>query len=444
MKIENNLIKPHDHILLALSGGVDSVCLLYLLKDLQNSLLFVMSAFHLNHNLRGAEADKDEAFVIELCKKLDIPIYTYSKDINTMALNQKKSIEEAAREARYNLLNKCMLDIGANKIATAHHKNDNVETILLNLFRGTGLKGLTGIQPKRGNIIRPLINITKSEIENYCDRHNITYRVDKTNYESDYTRNKIRNLIIPYIEKEMGHSITNPIANVSKILTLDENYLDRTVNELYKKIVISTDSEIKININNFKTLDGAIKQRLIRKILEKYTGSLKGFTQTHIIAITELGSNKKLNLPNSVVVSIVYNDMILSRPKSLKSYEYELKKGDFLYIKEEGFYISLNDIKIYKEDYINTCTKTINCDKIKGRLVVRTKQVGDEIVIKNVGTQKLKKYFINNKIPSSERDMPLVADNSDIVWIINRYVSHKYSQNKGNKWYLQIWEKEEA
>ena len=212
------LIENGDKIVTGVSGGPDSVCLLHVLHVLAGKMNIKVFAIHINHMLRGSESDADEAFTREICSKMGINLRSLAFDINEVSRKERISLEEAGRETRYREFQRFADEIGAARIAVAHNKNDQAETILMNLFRGTGLQGLTGMDYIRGRIIRPLLSITRHEIERYCEENSLGYRIDSSNLKGDFTRNRIRLELIPEINKSFGTDLTESINRMALLL----------------------------------------------------------------------------------------------------------------------------------------------------------------------------------------------------------------------------------
>ena len=263
--LKYDLIENGDKIILGVSGGPDSMCMLNILKDLQNTNLkklnYEIIVAHVNHMIRE-EAIEDEKYVEEYCKKNNIEFYSKSIDIPKIVNTKKIGEEEAGRIARYEFFDELLEKTKANKIAIAHNKNDKVETVLMNELRGSGLSGLKGIEPRRGKYIRPLIEIEREEIEKYCEENKLEPRIDKTNFENIHTRNKLRNCLIPYIKKEFNPNIIETINRLSEIVTEQEKYIDEIVREKYEEINIKeriNNSSIKKEEKNANEIDNTEK-----------------------------------------------------------------------------------------------------------------------------------------------------------------------------------------
>lgn len=269
-----NLIQSGDKIILAVSGGPDSIFMLDILKKIKEKLNFEIIVAHVNHKIRE-EADSDEEYVKNYCKKNQIECYTKRIDVIKYANNKKIGTEEAGREVRYDFFEELLIKTKANKIAVAHNKNDKVETIIMNLLRGTGTLGLKGIEPIRDNkYIRPIIEINRDSIEKYCEENNLNPRIDKTNFENTYTRNKIRNIVIPYIQKEFNPNIIEGISRLSEIATEEDYFINNVTKEKYQEMLINCrEEEIVLNLKIFNAQDKVIKKRLVLYTITKLMGS---------------------------------------------------------------------------------------------------------------------------------------------------------------------------
>ena len=263
--LKYDLIENGDKIILGVSGGPDSMCMLNILKDLQNTNLkklnYEIIVAHVNHMIRE-EAIEDEKYVEDYCKKNNIEFYSKSIDIPKIVNTKKIGEEEAGRIARYEFFDELLEKTKANKIAIAHNKNDREETVLMNELRGSGLSGLKGIEPRRGKYIRPLIEIEREEIEKYCEENKLEPRIDKTNFENIHTRNKLRNCLIPYIKKEFNPNIIETINRLSEIVTEQEKYIDEIVREKYEEMNIKeriNNSSIKKEEKNANKIDNIEK-----------------------------------------------------------------------------------------------------------------------------------------------------------------------------------------
>ena len=295
-----NLIQRGDRIVVAVSGGPDSICLLDILNKIKNKNCQLnpepvaincqtnpepMAIFvaHVNHMIRK-EACEDEAFVRDYCEKNGIEFFSKSIDVEKFANNNKMGTEEAGRFVRYEFFDEVAKKVGANKIAIAHNKNDSAETIIMNILRGTGVSGLKGIEPIKNNkYIRPLINCKREVIENYCEKNSLNPRNDKTNFENVYTRNKVRNIVIPYIKKEFNSNIVETITRLSELVKEDDDFIQNIVKEKYNDLCLGEEEkEIILNLKKFNLEEKVIKSKILLYTITRLMGNTQGVYKIHI------------------------------------------------------------------------------------------------------------------------------------------------------------------
>ena len=311
-----NLIEAGDKIVLGVSGGPDSTAMLVCLYELSKEMKFEIVVCHINHGIRE-NAKSDEEYVKDFCDRLQVPIFVLHANVIEEAKKQKKGIEETGRIIRYNFFEEILEKTGSNKIAIAHNCNDNVETIIMNIMRGSGTLGLKGIEPKSGKYIRPLIEISRESIEEFTEKYNP--RHDESNDENEYTRNKIRNIVIPYIKKEFNPNIVETITRLSSISKEESGFLDRITEQAYKKICLEevynsqNPSTIILDLKAFNLEDFVIRKRLILFSIKKIFGSTKGIEKIHIDDIIKLCSNNignKYLTPNKNIKIVIKNKKI--------------------------------------------------------------------------------------------------------------------------------------
>ncbi|MBP5773068.1 MAG: tRNA lysidine(34) synthetase TilS, partial [Eubacterium sp.] len=366
-------------------------------------------------------------------------------DVPAFAEREGLSEEEAGRYVRYSEFSKYAYEVGATKIAVAHNSNDNAETVLMNLARGTGIKGLGGIPPKRemedanGNVlevIRPILCLSRKEIEDYLNENEIEYRNDSTNDSTDYTRNKIRLEIMPLLENINDNAMQN-ITNASNELADTSDYIEKDVDEAYEEFVTEEGGKLFLSDESF-AIDPIVLTGVIRKMIEHLAGKLKDITRIHVgdvVSLSEKQVGKKIDLPYSIVAEREYEGISLS----CESNEAELEthsKEVIISFEEDDF--DRNHIEELKY------TKWLDYDKIDD-VVVRTRQKGDYIVIDGDGaTKKLKKYFIDEKIPRRERDeVLLVADGNHILWVVGHRISEDVKVTADTKKVVKLEYKDE-
>jgi len=437
---KNKLIEKNDKILIGVSGGPDSMALLYILNELKEELGFSIYVAHVNHGIRKEEADADEEFVKDISKELSIPFYSTKVNMNEYARKNKLTSEEAGRVIRYDFFNKILNEIGGGKIAVAHNKNDQAETLLMRFFRGTGLEGLRGMEYKNNNIIRPLLEVSREEIEEYCNKNNIPVRIDRTNLETIYGRNRIRLEVIPYIMEHYNKGIVDTLSRTSKLMQMDSELISEIVEEKYKNIVVEeSDNSIVLYMGSLNNEHYSIKSRIIRRSIEKLNKSLKGIEEKHINNIISLANEnvtgKSLDMPHNISVAVSYGNLIIKKEnKSGKeSFSYCFNVGDTVYIKELGSTITSKVVNISEVniDVTNRFIKYFDYDKINGRLNIRNRKDGDRFIPLGMnGSKKLKDFFIDEKIPKDKRDyIPIVENSGKIMWVVGYRISEEFKIN---------------
>lgn len=294
-----NLINEDDKILVGVSGGPDSMTLLIIL----HSLGYNLCVAHINHGLRK-NAVLDEEYVLDYCKTNSIPCFV--KHIQLKENLNGMSTEDAGRKARYDFFEEICIKESCTKIATAHNSNDNAETVIMNMIRGSGLSGLKGIEPIRGKIIRPLIEISRKDIEVFCKEKNINPRHDESNDETEYTRNKVRLELIPYIEKNINSNAINNINRMAKIISEEEKFILSMVDEAYKDILVEENigENLVCNLKRFNKLDIVIRKRLVLNLIIKVLGNAKDIEKVHVDDIIKLCENNvggKFLTPNKYI-----------------------------------------------------------------------------------------------------------------------------------------------
>lgn len=315
------LIKNGDNIVVGVSGGPDSMALLNVLINIRkNSNLEIgITVAHINHMIR-IEADEETKYVQNFCDKNNIECFIKREKVEEIAKTQKIGTEEAGRNVRYSFFNEVLKKVNANKIATAHNANDNAETVLMNIIRGTGTSGLKGIEPIRENkYIRCLIDCTRTEIEEYCEEQNLAPKIDKSNMENIYTRNKVRNLLIPYIKENFNPNIITSLNRLSSLASSENDFIQKKVEESYKEVLIKemlgnkaieAKKEIIIDLKKFNKLDLVIKNRLMLYTIGRVLGASKNIEKVHIEDLVKLCSNNignKYLTPNKNIKVMVNN-----------------------------------------------------------------------------------------------------------------------------------------
>ena len=441
-----------DRVIAGISGGADSVCLLFVLLELRDRIGLDLVAVHVNHGLRGENAKRDERFTQELCEKYHVKCEVYRENVELIAKKRKQSVEEAGRIVRREAFEQALIKNKGTKIAMAHHQNDNAETLLLNLARGTGLNGLGGIQPVAGNIIRPLLCLSRNEIESYVETLGCGFCNDETNDEDEYTRNRLRHQVIPVMVEQVNKQAVSHMNETMEQILVIQDYMDIQLASAYENAVEEQpDGSLYILKKEYEHLHEALRSMLLRKCLGDMAGVQKDITIAHVKAVAELfqkQTGKSRNLPYSIEAYREYAHVILKKrtnesckgfsPVQLAVPDKKEIPGTHLTISsrvwEKGHDCSVEDVPQ------KTYTKWFDYDIIQGNLVVRTRKAGDSIVIDKSGnSQKIKSYFINEKIPSAKRDfVPILADDKDIMWILGYRMSSAYQVTEQTRRILEI------
>lgn len=314
---DNNLINEGDKIVIGVSGGPDSICLLHLLNNLKDTLKITIYVAHINHSIREV-ADMETKYVQDFCKKIGVECFVKKEDILSLAKKQKKGTEEVGRQVRYSFFDEVLEKTNSNKIATAHNSNDRAETVILNILRGSGISGLKGIEAIRDQkYIRPLINTDRESIEKYCEENKLEPQIDETNKENIYTRNKVRNVVIPYIKKEFNQNIIKTINRLSTVATEENDYLMKITKQEYANISNIENGIITLDLKRFNNLELVIKRRLILYTINEAIHTTNGIEKVNLDDIVKLCSN---NIGNKYLTPI----------KEIKIY---VKKGKVYFIK---------------------------------------------------------------------------------------------------------------
>ncbi|WP_054741661.1 tRNA lysidine(34) synthetase TilS [Cellulosilyticum ruminicola] len=441
---QHKLLQTGDDIVIGVSGGADSMMLFHYLYTHREEYGIHIKVAHVNHGIRE-EAEGDAAYVEEVCRKWQVPFYRQDCNIKDLAKKKQLSEEEAGREERYNFFISLLNQNG--KIATAHNMNDQAETLIMRFIRGTDIKGLGGISPKRGEIIRPLLCLTRAEIEEYCRYYTLFYKDDHTNFLPIYTRNKIRLKCIPYIEKEISPGVIKTLGQHSELYREEENFLREHTELLFKDCSnINNDFEMKrieLDVEKLSVYHSYMQKRIIYLTLFKLTGKSKNITSKHIDTVLKLingQSGKEVHMPYETVVEREYNTLIFRKIETLPhTYCYPLSLGKH-YIKEANLEIELRILaneRIHQKSE-NMYTKYIDYGKMKSDFCIRTRHPYDYIRLGS-GSKKLKKLFTDDKIPKAKRDsIPLIATGDEIVWVVAGRLNTDYYITEETTQILQI------
>jgi len=425
---KQKLIEPGDNILLALSGGPDSVFLLYFLNKYSPKYKIKIGAFHLNHMVRGDDADSDEIFCFDLCAELKIDFFSIKEDVQAYAKKNKVSLEEAGRNIRYSVLKKISTEYGYNKIATAHNSGDNSETVILNLIKGTGLKGLTGIPVKRDNIVRPILPLSKDEILSYLQKKKIPFRLDKSNYSPEYERNFIRLELIPMIKKELNPSIEETLFSSSRILTDINNFLVKLVSDQInniKKDGLNLRIPLKTVTDFYEELRGLFLKTLIER------NFLINITFKDIAVILDLMNNlpgKQASLSSGYNCLRERSSLLISKKISDNIAE------DVLLVPGKSVVIGASEVSVKYVTKKSGFSSGRNKEYISGdrftedKFLIRRWQPGDRFIPFGMkGSKKVSDFLNSIKMePSAKKDQLVILYKGKIIWVVGQRIDNRF------------------
>lgn len=448
-----HMVHAGDKVVVGLSGGADSVCLLFLLRELRKEMGFSLEAVHINHKLRK-EADREAEFVKELCNRWEIPCKMAEIDVKSYAALKRLCLEEAARTLRYQIFEG---QKGA-KIALAHHENDQAETVLFHLFRGSGIRGLRGMRPVRDCYIRPLLCVDKEEILRFIKKNGLEFVTDESNFDTAYARNKIRQDLLPAAEKEICEGSVVHIAHSAEMIGEAVDFLDEKVKEEYKLIVHNNNKEYYIEKERLKELHPYLKAAVVYETLAQACGKKRDLSRIHVesvLGLLEGQSGKRVTLLYGITAEVDQHRLCIRKESQKEKAsvgktcigEYALKLNGKTEISErlEGEFgqwsVCCKIFAYEKEAPIpnKTYTKWFDYDKINNCPIVRSRRSKDYFYYSDAHRKKLKDYFIDEKIPVGMRDrILLIADGSHIIWIPGYRISAFYKVTKETKQVLEI------
>ncbi len=443
------MLAAGDSVLMAVSGGVDSVALTKVLHTLAAEYSLRLAIAHLNHCLREEDSERDAEFVAAFARQLNIPFYLGKKDVLALRQSFHLSLEEAARKIRYEFLVETAAKYGFTKIATGHHSNDNAELVLMNLLRGSGPLGLSGMAPLRDNIfVRPLIRLKRSEILTYAAENKLPFVTDVSNTDLTIRRNRIRHHLIPELEKSYNPRIIETLNRLGTILRAEDQWIEDVLSNDYNKcITFKAPGVIRLDIARFADLATAAQRRIIRRAILSVKKDLRRINLLHVDAILSLIERDKdvafFCLPAGVRVQKSDAELTIAKHEKMRSirndrsagpvvikYQYTIPAPGASFIKEAGATIALVEIgtdELPDFKYVGSNLAFLDLDRLHFPLIVRNIRPGDRFSPLGVaGTQKVKKYFVNNKIPERQRQIcPLLLSGDAIVWIAGHRIDNR-------------------
>jgi tRNA(Ile)-lysidine synthase len=453
---EQRILEAGDHVLIGVSGGADSLALLYFLDKYADALKISIGVAHLHHGLRGEAADADENFVRRFCTDRKIPFFSRQRNIQEISQTEKISVEEAGRKERYDFFIAMAAAHGYNRIAMGHHINDQAETMLMRLIRGTGVKGVSGIKSSRDNLyIRPFLCLEKKEILDYCQIHKLAFRIDATNFQRDYTRNKIRLDIMPMI-LEINPKAESHFNEFTKIANEYEAFFEKYVDQIEDRILTSKVKMVLIDRDSWLSEEPVVQKELLRRSIFKFKGSLKEIEYNHITAFYSLLKSDKtiweIHFPNDIQVIRRYDRIMVTEKQAIAGVgiapKMILPGKTYIFAKErlilETKFVSQDEFRkkrgLFFKELENHSEKYFDYDKIKSILVLRSRQSGDYFYPAGVlGKKTIKKYLIDKKIDRGQRDtIPLLVTGAEVLWIMGYAINHHYLADDATKNIIRV------
>ncbi len=437
------MIRPGDRIVLGVSGGPDSMALLYLMCDLREDFGCILHVAHLDHMLRGQESEADAAYVAEHSRKLGIPITIEAIDVRRM-ITRKESLESGARRIRYEFYERVMADIRADKVAQGHNADDQAETVMMRLLRGSGLQGLSGIPPVRdGRFIRPLIEATRSDIDEYLQHLQLKPRQDSSNLSREYERNRVRHELMPLLERDYSPNIKQILRQTGEILRAEDDLLAALTEDAMESCVQYPDARTAvIRIPDLSGYHLALQRRILRLTIEKLAGDLRRYDYDHIRDLLDFAlcgmTGKTIDLPRGISAEKTYDVVVLRygyRPGvSIGEFDYRVKVPGETKITHLSLLIRTDGPQKVCEGYgklqsdEDEFRATLDYDKIRGHLHLRNRRPGDRFQPLGMsGTKKLKDFFVDEKIPRALRDsVPILMDEGNILWVIGYRIDDRF------------------
>ena len=435
---EYKMLENASTVVVGLSGGADSVCLLHVLYTLKDEYKLKLIASHVNHGIRGEEAENDALFSKNFAETLGADFKLLKVDCVKEARENGETTEEAGRRIRYEFFYSLCEDENT-VIATAHNSNDNLETVVFNITRGSALSGAKGIPPKRDNIIRPLIFCSRAEIEGYCKENNLSFVTDSTNLSDDYTRNRIRHNVLPELEKVNSNAI-EAFTRFSESVRIDDDYLDSVAENALEKAKLS---ECSYSTEAINSLHPSIKRRVIFKVINRFSEELPDSKKINLV-LSCISENSKIQLYKNCYCESKENELKFFKNDNNK----ECEKQEPKILECENFSVNFGGYTVKGEYFSKTSQKIndllldnlIDCDTINGNLILRTRNEGDKITLrKRKVTKTLKKLFIEENIPKEKRDLiPVISDDNGVVWVSGFGVNKNNAVKEDTKNILSI------
>ena len=448
-----NMIKPKDRVLVAVSGGPDSVALLFVLLELKKELNLSLFVAHMNHKLRAKESDADQDFVRHLASDLKLKLHSRSFPVRKKARELRLSVEECARRMRYDYLNRLADKLKVQRIALGHNFNDQAETVLMRLIRGSGSLGLSGIPPVKGRIIRPLIEMKREEIETFLRSKDIAYRTDSSNLRTDYLRNRVRLQLLPILKKEYNPKIEETLNRTASILAAEEELLSEEIEAAYPRVVRKEQKDrIVLDSKKFLRCHKSLKRFVIRHCVKKLKGDLRELTYDKVEALLNLveerKSGKRVDLLEEVYGDVTKDHLSIYKRRG-KKLNYDLSFRKKRKIKELG--VSMDSQVLARTSLPkgvrseNRWLAFLDLEKLKTPLRLRSRKNGDRFKPLGMkGTKSVADFLVDSKVPRNERDeVILLTSRNKIAWLVGYRIGDDFKVTPETKKILKIEVKKE-
>ena len=447
---DSAMLESGDTVLVGVSGGQDSVALVHILMELAPLFPFRLGIAHLDHGLRGDDSIRDARFVTALAEKLHLDCHIEKRDVQRYRQYHKLSLEEAARQVRYDFYDSTAAKYGYTKIALGHHADDNAELVLMFLVRGSGPDGVSGIPPVRdGRIIRPLIRLTRQEIKEYFSEKDLSYVSDSSNFDDRFLRNRIRNHLIPELKASYNPGVTRNLNRLADIFRKEKEWLEAVITPIYEQVVTKTDNNgLRLSLTAFQEHPEAVKRRLVRKAIAEVKGNLRRISYFHIEAVLRLAASDSrrgsLDLPDRVRVGRDGPGLYVIKKKhplrdchsaspaaETLRYQYQVDRPLTqmmpLHVPEAGLRLEFSALEAENLPELYRTGQDVaffDMNKLTFPLVLRNVQPGDRFrPLGMSGTQKVKKFFIDHKIPLKQRSRcPVLLNRGRIIWIVGHRI----------------------
>lgn len=463
---EFDMLQAKDSVLVGVSGGPDSVALVHILRELSPALSLRLGIAHLNHGLRGQDADNDADFVSSLADKLDLPFHIKKEDIRAYANKEKLSLEEAARHVRYAFFDEIAFKHRYNKIALGHQADDNAESILMFIIKGTGPAGMAGIAPVReGRIIRPLIRLTRRQIMRYLDAKRLPHVTDSSNLDPNFLRNRIRNHLIPVLQSAYNPGIIQTLNRFGEIFRSEQEWLRNLLGPVFESVVMHAEKDsARLSLKGLRGLHEAARRRVIRKAIAAVKGDLRRISFAHVASATRLVradcEGRSLDFPDRIRIQKIGDALVITKeetalrridPRACRPQPGALRyhigePGDApetLHIEKAGLRLRLTVMAAENLPELHKTGQRVaffDMNKLQFPLVLRNFQPGDRFTPLGVrGSQKVKKFFIDHKVPADQRHRCSILLSGDtIAWVVGHRIGEQFRIEPATRRILRV------